>query len=298
MIRVGMIICAVSILGLLMLSCAAGAKVPSNSPINLHAVKIVHTMNQLNTPDPIKPSPYKVPLPQTPYAALLESLGKLKDSLNSKPEGFDKSAFDDMFNDFNRSFRSDDYYSKNYFYIGLKHDIVHIERVRQIVRALKATGIAADKEAAEKLLIGLRDSGIYVSDVVEEDGQILSNANLSILQKSNNMEVINVVRLVLGNLLLKREHVMELLKEKIRDISGLKKVALIRDAVNLTFGKNGEILEKIENGHDSLLGLRDLIKNKIDDLVEQQERQARLSARIKEEELKKKGPKKKGAKKE
>ncbi|AHF45568.1 hypothetical protein [Borrelia parkeri] len=288
--RIGMVIFIIIVLGLVILSCAAGRKVSLNVPTKLRTGKAIHTNHLGSKSDLVNPS-LPEDLPQTPYTTLLASVRLLKESLNFKSEGFDQTAFDSMFNGFTLYFKSDDYYLKNCVYAALKYDFVYIEKIRQIVRALMSSGIADYKDTALDLLISLRDSGLYVSEVVKEDGQILNNTNLGMLQQIKDVEVISGINSALDNLLVQRNRVIELFENKIRDISGLEKVESIKDAVDLIIGNDGEILKVIEVGNDSLLGLKDTIKNKIDDLIEQQKRKDRLNfkikERLKEERLKK-----------
>ncbi|WP_330730233.1 hypothetical protein [Borrelia turicatae] len=281
--RIGMVIFTfiISVLGSVILSCAAGGKASLNVPTKLRTGGAIHTDHLSSKSDLVNPS-LPENLPQTPYATLLESVRLLKESLNFNSEGFDQTAFDSMFNDFALYFKSDDYYLKNCVYAALKHNFVYIEKIRQIVRALKSIGISDYKDTALDLLISLRDSGIYVSEVVKEDGQILNDANLGMLQQIKDVEIISGIKSALDNLLVQRNRVIELFENKIRDISGLDNVESIKDAVDLIIGKNGEIFKVIEVGNDSLLGLKDTIKDKIDDLVEQQKRKDRLNFKIKE----------------
>ncbi|UPA18954.1 hypothetical protein [Borrelia puertoricensis] len=276
-----MVIFIISVLGSVILSCAAGRKISLNVPTKLRTNEAVHTNHLGSKFDLVNPSLLE-DLPQTPYATLLESVRLLRESLNFNSEGFDQNVFDSMFNDFALYFKNDDYYLKNCFYAALKHDVVYIEKIRQIVRALRNNGIVDYKDTALDLLISLRDSGIYVSEVVKEDGQILNDANLCMLQQIKDVKIISGIKFALDNLLVQRNRVIELFENKIRDILGLEKVESIKKAVDLIIGKNGEILKVIEVGNDSLLGLKDTIKNKIDDLIEQQKRRDRINFKIKE----------------
>ncbi|AHH11153.1 Hypothetical protein BCO_0026300 (plasmid) [Borrelia coriaceae ATCC 43381] len=148
---------------------------------------------------------------------------------------------------------------------------------------LKDSDISDGKDLAENLLILLRDNGSCISDVVEDDGEILSNVNLDMLQESSNVELINSINFDLDKFFEQRKRVLELLKEKLKDMEGLEGGESIKNAVDIILDKNGEIVRVIEVGNDSLLGLRKSIKKKIDDFKEQQ---ARLKKKGKNKEIK------------
>ncbi|AHH07407.1 Hypothetical protein BCD_1341 (plasmid) [Borrelia crocidurae DOU] len=237
-----------------------------------------------------------LPMPITPYESLKRKVQAFRISLDVGSKGFDKSKFDGMFNGFNNNYYFKDDYSKNCVYIAMKYNVAYLEKVKRIVDRLMSVKIddpvmvSKYENTALNFLIVLQDIGIYVLDVVEENGELLSNSNLDMLQEDNDLDSINSISVALDNLSKQKEDVFNLLIDNIENIVNLKKIASIKYELDLIIGNNGDIFNKVDS-KSGLFGFKEIIKEKIVDLKEQRARKARIYLKLKGDSDKQKSKK-------
>ncbi|WP_024653747.1 hypothetical protein [Borrelia persica] len=224
-----------------------------------------------------------IPDPMTPYDKLRNSVDNFRLKLYANAANFDKSEFEPMFKGFAFYFRDDDHYSKNCVYVALKHDVEHLRKVKQIITRLMSTGGDDYKDIALSLLTFLLNLGIYAVDVLEDNGEILSDANLNILQQKNDLKVINSVQTDLNSLFQEQESIFNAFIVKLKYIVNLKEIDAVKDALKLVIDKKGEIFRRVDDGTTGLLGLKEKIKNIIGDLKRQREIQAIIDAKLKKD---------------
>ncbi|ACH93850.1 hypothetical protein [Borrelia duttonii] len=235
-----------------------------------------------------------LPLPITPYESLKRKVQEFRISLDVGSKGFDKSKFDGMFHGFNHYFKDD--YSKNCVYIAMKYNVEYLEKVKSIVNKLISVKIDDPRIVSEyentalNLLIVLQDIGIYALDVVEENGEILSNSNLDMLQEDNDLDSINSISVALDNLFKQKEYVFNLFIDNIENIVNLKKIASIKYELDLIIGNDGDIFNKVDS-KSGLFGFKEIIKEKIVDLKEQRARKFRIYSKLKGDSDKQKSKK-------
>ncbi|WP_025408499.1 hypothetical protein [Borrelia coriaceae] len=218
------------------------------------------------------------------YVALLESLGKLKSSLNYEIEGFDASRFDSIFSVWDnkgvesRDGDSDIERDKNNVYASLMQDVDALNNLKIVVDNLVSDdGHDEDFNTAVKLLSNLKSSAEYVSDVTSGDSAILSENNLALLSGINNTEAIGDIKNILDIMLLVRNNIIERVKILLRGAAGLANMRVAARSnirgLNLHLDKiikeNEFIYESIFSTKEilGLKGLRDLIRDKVDKLI-------------------------------
>ncbi|UPA11229.1 hypothetical protein bpSLO_001075 (plasmid) [Borrelia parkeri] len=158
--------------------------------------------------------------------------------------------------------------SKDYVYAGLKHDESDVSMVEQIVAQLTGNVLAnnLDNNAAKRLLLALRDSAKYVYEFMDF---FLSGVGLAKFRKYDEPHISELSAMVM-DIFRQRESVLDDVQSVLINIRSLFKrgvdVAKVRSSLNSIINTQGKVYEKIYIGNGSLKGLRDSVKNKIDEL--------------------------------
>ncbi|WP_434757070.1 hypothetical protein bpuCAU1_001226 (plasmid) [Borrelia puertoricensis] len=182
-----------------------------------------------------------------------------------KRENFNNSiAFEHSV--FQNEFNTDQ--PKDYVYAGLRHDESNVSLVEEIVAQL--TGNVAnsfDNDAAKHLLLALRDSAKYVYEFMDF---FLSGVGLANFRKYDEPYISELCVMAM-DMFRERESVLDDIQSILIDIrflfkDGVVDIAKLRSSLNPIINIQGKIYEKIYIGNRSLKGLRDSVKNKIDEL--------------------------------
>ncbi|AMR75880.1 hypothetical protein [Borrelia hermsii] len=235
-------------------------------------------------------------LSEEAYAALLESLERLKESLSYKPECFDEFQFYSMFNKF---WHSPPQVSPRteHVYASVKRDIKTLGHLRAVIEMLAGSGRPVDLNtasegvnliaaydlfkkgenwnlasdvfkqgvnwgAASDLLSNLNNSIQYVIQVFNDENEILSKDNLTLLKSVDNEAGITELKDMLDRMLLVRNEIIEKVKIVLQGAAGL---ATMQGAalgvslhINKFINKPGFIYDRIYSTSEPILGLQGL----------------------------------------
>ncbi|UPA18955.1 virulence associated lipoprotein [Borrelia puertoricensis] len=213
------------------------------------------------------------------YGALLENLNKLKASLNYQPEGFNRSQFDNIFQVWfdSQGFKKerDD---EDKVYASLNRDVETLSNLQIVVDNLASAGKqVVEFTIAMKLLDNLKSSAEYISEVINDNGSILSRDNLLALRASNNIVDMQDIKNILEIMLSIRNNLIERIKIMLRGAAGLATMKVLAQAniqalifhLDKIIEEDGFLYKSIFSTSKPVLGLRglrDLMRIRVDKL--------------------------------
>ncbi|BDU63330.1 hypothetical protein BOFE_08700 (plasmid) [Candidatus Borrelia fainii] len=277
--RVYIMICLLCLLSL-MLGCLAGSKcVRKEREVHHLGIKGDNNFLTLAKIDEGNLTVMRNTPAQQAYSALLENLNKLKASLNYRPEGFNRSQFDNIFQVWvdSQGFKKDRD-DEDKVYASLNRDVEALSNLKIIVNNLASVGNhVMALTIAIKLLNNLKSSVEYISEVINDKGSILSIDNLLALRASNNIVDMRDIKYFLGLMLSIRNNLMERFKIMLEGAAGLATMKVVEQSnVQALILHLDKIIKEDEFLYKSIFstskpilglqGLRDLIKIRVDKL--------------------------------
>ncbi|APR65331.1 hypothetical protein baBA2_000925 (plasmid) [Borrelia anserina] len=220
------------------------------------------------------------------YDELLKSVDEIKVSLNFIPEGFDGSQFDSIFRvlvDVPPIYLKDNMggleENKHKLYVSLKRDVSALSDLAKIVNALMSSGDqSVNWSIALLVLLRLNDSGECVSEVVNDEGEILSKDNLAAIKASKDLKGMLVLKDMLDTMLSDRNDLIQKIKKVLHGAAGLAVIDLASDAniqalvlyLQSVLLEGGFLYERIFSTDEvnlGLLGWNNLIKKQVYKLI-------------------------------
>ncbi|WP_434757066.1 CRASP family complement regulator-acquiring lipoprotein (plasmid) [Borrelia puertoricensis] len=247
----------VCIFGVLVLRCAVTEKasVGMNSS-GMH--RLSGYTGYIGSLAPSTPPPSRSRYPQvvTSYDALNIRLSALKASYNDNRDTFlpMKALFESsIFNEFEVNFNDD---GRDDVYASLRYEVADITNLKTVIKTLTSYTDQSSRDCALSLLYRLRASAMYIREIMDENEGILNQANLNVLQHSNNLRGLNLLNSYLDEMLRLRNIVVDMAKgmlEMAVKVLGNANIQLELDPITSAQGKLKEIINS-----GTKLSLRDL----------------------------------------
>ncbi|AHH07404.1 Hypothetical protein BCD_1338 (plasmid) [Borrelia crocidurae DOU] len=191
------------------------------------------------------------------------------ESFKLKKEDFDKEIpFDNII--FDNEFKTES--QRNSIYASLDYNVEDIEILKNLIARLFDFIDDDRKENIKALLFSLRDIDQYVSAVITASDVVISDFNLVNIKKGDNIDIVSSLNAMFSELSYRRASVIKDIRnifssiKKFMEVASADRISSINGNIRIIGSNTGMIYKKIHVGDESLLGLKNDIIKKLEEL--------------------------------